>query len=115
MSLVSLTESAKDRIVSQMKAADENVLFFCTNSKGCGGNGYQMGFIDADEIEASDEVIDLGEERKFVVDAKSVLLLAGTTIDWVEHEFAGSFTFNNPNAAGNCGCGASFHTEQPCG
>lgn len=114
MSLISLTENAKARIVTQMEQAGESTLFFCTTSKGCGGNGYQMGFIDADEIESSDEIIDLGENRKFVVDAKSVLLLAGTVVDWVEDEFSGSFKFNNPNAAGSCGCGSSFHTEQPC-
>lgn len=114
MSLISLTESAKARIVSQMEASGETTLFFCTTSKGCGGNSYDMGFIDPEEIEPTDEVIDMGNDRKFVVDAKSVLTLAGTTVDWVEDGISGSFQFQNPNAAGSCGCGSSFHTEKPC-
>ena len=44
----------------------------------------------------------------FFIDASSVLYLIGTTMDWVEDDFAAGFVFNNPNAKGSCGCGESF-------
>lgn len=113
MSIV-LTEAAKSRIATQMDLSGETVLFFCATSKGCGGNGYQMGFITPEEVEATDLIIDLGESRKFVVDAESMSKLAGTVVDYVEDGLSGSFKFENPNAAGSCGCGNSFHTEQAC-
>jgi len=38
----------------------------------------------------------------------SVLYLIGSTMDWVEDDFAAGFVFENPNAKGACGCGESF-------
>jgi iron-sulfur cluster assembly protein len=37
-----------------------------------------------------------------------LLYLIGSTMDWVEDDFAAGFTFANPNAKGACGCGESF-------
>lgn len=111
---VSLTERAKERIASLMETNNENTLFFCVNSKGCGGNGYQLGFIERDEVETSDDIIDLGDDRLFVVDNGSAALLLGTVVDWQDQGVGGSFTFSNPQAAGSCGCGSSFHTEKAC-
>jgi iron-sulfur cluster assembly protein len=44
----------------------------------------------------------------FYVDGGSVLYLIGSTMDWVEDDFATGFVFDNPNAKGACGCGESF-------
>jgi iron-sulfur cluster assembly protein len=44
----------------------------------------------------------------FFVDGASVLYLIGSTMDWVEDDFATGFVFANPNATGTCGCGESF-------
>ena len=44
----------------------------------------------------------------FFVDGASILYLIGSTMDWVEDDFAAGFTFANPNAKGACGCGESF-------
>ena len=41
-------------------------------------------------------------------DGGSILYLIGSTMDWVEDDFAAGFTFANPNAKGACGCGESF-------
>jgi len=45
---------------------------------------------------------------KVVVDKKSDLFLDGTTLDFHEGIDKRGFTFNNPNAKKNCGCGSSF-------
>ena len=44
----------------------------------------------------------------FYIDGGSVLYLVGSTMNWVEDDFAAGFTFDNPNAKGACGCGESF-------
>ncbi len=46
--------------------------------------------------------------RGLVVDGGSLLYLIGSTMDWVEDDFAAGFVFENPNAKGACGCGESF-------
>ena len=40
--------------------------------------------------------------------SKSLLHVLGTNIDWEKTIMGETFTFNNPNASGTCGCGTSF-------
>jgi iron-sulfur cluster assembly protein len=114
---ISLTDSAQIRILELLSSSNEQVFMLYTTSKGCGGNGYGFGFIDASEIETGDFVLGLGEDNLlFVIPHQSLTLLHGTRIDWVDAGLDGAqFRFDNPNAAGTCGCGSSFHTAIPCG
>ena len=43
-----------------------------------------------------------------VVDKKSILYLAGTTLEYSGGLNGKGFVFNNPNASRTCGCGESF-------
>jgi len=43
-----------------------------------------------------------------VVDAISVMYVAGTEIDFVREVFGSHFNISNPTAASSCGCGESF-------
>jgi iron-sulfur cluster assembly protein len=45
---------------------------------------------------------------KIVVDKKSILYLAGTTLEYSGGLNGKGFVFNNPNASRTCGCGESF-------
>jgi iron-sulfur cluster assembly protein len=45
---------------------------------------------------------------KIVVDKKSLLYLAGTTLEFEGGLNGKGFNFNNPNASRTCGCGESF-------
>ena len=73
---------------------------------GCAGFQYKWGF--ANDISADDEVVDLENNTKFVVDKMSVMFVAGTTIDYVKEVWGSSFQIKNPNATSSCGCGESF-------
>ena len=42
-------------------------------------------------------------------DADSLALVDGTEIDFVKQGLNEQFVFRNPNVAGECGCGESFH------
>ncbi len=74
--------------------------------KGCNGLAYKINYTR--EKEKLDEIV---EEQgvKVVLDAKSLLLLIGTEIDFVEDDIRSEFVFRNPKAKSQCGCGESFH------
>jgi iron-sulfur cluster assembly protein len=72
---------------------------------GCSGNSYFMEFCEAES--PGDEVIE-SNGVKLVVDLKSMVLLGGTEIDYVEGLMGAGFKFNNPNVKHNCACGESF-------
>lgn len=46
---------------------------------------------------------------RLFVDPMATLYIAGTVMDWEETELTSEFTFTNPNAKGECGCGESFN------
>lgn len=71
---------------------------------GCAGFKNDMYF---DEIISDmDEVLEQ-DGTKVVVDPFSFQYLDGTTIDFVQTEYASGFKFLNPNTTGSCGCGSS--------
>ncbi|MBT6655262.1 MAG: iron-sulfur cluster assembly protein IscA, partial [Candidatus Thioglobus sp.] len=41
-------------------------------------------------------------------DAKSLIYIDGTEVDFVKEGLNEGFEFNNPNAKAECGCGESF-------
>jgi iron-sulfur cluster assembly protein len=72
---------------------------------GCSGNSYYMEFCEAES--AGDETVETNGV-KLVVDLKSMVLLGGTEIDYVEGLMGAGFKFNNPNVKHSCACGESF-------
>ena len=72
---------------------------------GCSGFEYALDF--EDEPRDNDHVLDYDGLRVFV-DALSARYLEGTEIDYVLGMQGAGFKFNNPKAAGSCGCGSSF-------
>jgi iron-sulfur cluster assembly accessory protein len=73
---------------------------------GCSGLRYQL-FFDDQPLEG-DNVLTEGSVT-VRVDRMSVPYLKGATVDWLEGLDQSGFTINNPNAAGSCACGDSFH------
>ena len=71
---------------------------------GCSGLNYD---IRMDKPRESDRQYDFDGVR-VVVDKKSIVLLAGSTLDFSDDLLQGGFRFNNPNAKRSCGCGTSF-------
>ena len=71
---------------------------------GCSGFQYILGF---DEQKPDDQAFQLGA-LKVLMNRGHGLYLLGMEIDWVEGLENRRFSFNNPNAKENCGCGTSF-------
>ncbi|MDQ2730609.1 MAG: iron-sulfur cluster assembly accessory protein [Armatimonadota bacterium] len=72
---------------------------------GCSGLTYDMK-LDKPRNEG-DRVWEFGGV-KVIVDRKSLLFLAGISLDFSSDLLSGGFRFNNPNATRSCGCGTSF-------
>jgi iron-sulfur cluster assembly protein len=104
---ISLTPAAKQRIADLMARAPDGAIGvkLSTPRRGCSGLAYSVDYVT--EANAMDERIETAGGT-FFVDGASILYLIGSTMDWVEDDFAAGFTFVNPNAKGACGCGESF-------
>ncbi len=72
---------------------------------GCSGLSYLFKY-DA-KPRPTDSVFEFDDVKVFV-DPKSMLFLAGMTLDYKESLMYSGFAFENPNAEKSCGCGTSF-------
>ncbi len=72
---------------------------------GCSGLSYVLNLEPA--AKPGDKVINQNGIDIFV-DGKSLLFLAGTTLDFSDGLNGKGFVFNNPQAKSSCGCGNSF-------
>ena len=104
---MTLTPAAEARIAELMARAPAGAfgVKLSTPRRGCSGLAYSVDYV-TEEVPFDEKIETPG--GNFYVDGGSVLYLIGSTMDWVEDDFAAGFTFENPNAKGACGCGESF-------
>lgn len=107
-----LTPTAEARIAELMTRAPADAIGvkLSTPKRGCSGLAYSVDYVSEAQVAeggAFDERIDTPGGTLFV-DGGSILYLIGSTMNWVEDDFAAGFVFANPNAKGACGCGESF-------
>ena len=105
---VVLTEAAvsKVRHLLDQEGRDDLKLRIAVQPGGCSGLRYQL-FFDERSLDG-DVLVDFGGVS-VVVDRMSVPYLGGASIDFVDTIEKQGFTIDNPNAAGSCACGDSFH------
>jgi iron-sulfur cluster assembly protein len=106
--MISITDNAKKQAAQLMAAdgmPDNSFIRVGVTSGGCSGLSYQLDFDK--EMNENDQVFE-DNGVKLVVDKKSVLYLAGTTLDYQGGLNGKGFVFVNPNASRTCGCGESF-------
>jgi iron-sulfur cluster assembly protein len=104
---IQLTQAAEARIAELMARAPDGAIGvkLSTPRRGCSGLAYSVDYV-TEEVPFDEKITTPG--GNFYVDGGSVLYLVGSTMDWVEDDFAAGFVFENPNAKGACGCGESF-------
>ena len=71
---------------------------------GCAGMEYTMSYAGA--ADPMDERVD-DNGVSIIIDAKAVLFLLGSVIDYEISPMHSKFTFSNPNQTDACGCGES--------
>jgi iron-sulfur cluster assembly protein len=104
---VTLTPAAEARVTDLMAKAPAGAIGvkLSTPRRGCSGLAYSVDYV-TEEAKFDEKIETPG--GLFYIDGASVLYLVGSTMDWVEDDFAAGFVFDNPNAKGACGCGESF-------
>ena len=105
---VALTEAAalKVKNLLEQEGRDDLRLRVAVQPGGCSGLIYQLYFderyLDGDKTVDFDGV-------EVIVDDMSEPYLDGAKIDFKDTISEQGFTIDNPNAAGSCACGDSFH------
>ncbi|MDA0999157.1 MAG: iron-sulfur cluster assembly accessory protein [bacterium] len=108
-----LTIEVTDKAVENIKRLQEKegkadtVVRVGVRGGGCSGLSYVLQFESAEKAGLMDHVIEKDGAR-IVIDKKSLIFLAGTTLDFDDGLMGKGFTFKNPNAHQTCGCGESF-------
>jgi iron-sulfur cluster assembly protein len=106
--MIIVTDKAKDRILElkqeEGRKENENIRV-SVKGGGCSGLMYDLGF-DSNILDTDHIFEDKGV--KIIVDRKSLLYLAGTTLEFSDGLNGKGFQFVNPNASRTCGCGESF-------
>jgi len=103
---ITLTNAASERMTGFLTNRGSGVgIRLSVQTTGCSGLGYNIEFVDA--VNKDDTVFE-DKGIKVIVDAKSLIYLDGTEVDFVKEGLNEGFEFNNPNAKAECGCGESF-------
>jgi iron-sulfur cluster assembly protein len=106
LKVVSITDAAAERVKALVAGADRPVvgLRVGVRNGGCAGMSYTMEL--ADDVKPGDEVVE-DKGATVLIDARAVLFLLGTEMDFQTTKLASQFVFNNPNQTSACGCGES--------
>ncbi len=107
--MIQISEQAAKQIL-RLKTEDEKsqadgFLRVKVVPGGCSGMSYKLDF---DTTVANNDKIFEEHGTKVVVDNKSLLYVAGMTLDFEGGLNGKGFVFSNPNASKTCGCGSSF-------
>ncbi|MCH1568703.1 MAG: iron-sulfur cluster assembly accessory protein [Alphaproteobacteria bacterium] len=103
---ITLTDRAAERVKSIIAKSDTPKIGIRLGVKngGCAGMEYTMDY--AEEKLPLDEIVE-DKGVTILIEAKAVLFLLGTQMDWEEDKLSAGFQFNNPNQTDACGCGES--------
>ena len=105
--MILVSDNARDKL-NQLLIEDNSGKEYVrvgVESGGCSGLIYKLDFDDS--MDNEDELVE-HNDIKLVINKKSILFLAGTTLEYSSGLNGKGFVFNNPNANRTCGCGESF-------
>jgi len=108
--VMTLTDAAAERVREIMANAETPMAGLRVGVKngGCAGMSYTMEW--AQKAEPFDEVVE-DKGVTVLIDAKAVLFLLGTQMDFETSKLSSGFVFKNPNETSACGCGESVAIE----
>ena len=98
--------AVKVKALLEQEGRDDLRLRVAVQPGGCSGLIYQL-YFDERYLDG-DKTVDFGGVE-VIVDDMSVPYLDGAKIDFKDTISEQGFTIDNPNAAGSCACGDSFH------
>lgn len=101
---VRLTDAAAARVKQIMAERGLGFLRVGVKNGGCAGMEYVMDYAEAPQ--PLDEVVE-DNGVTILIDAKAVLFLLGSEVDYETTLLHEKFVFRNPNQTDACGCGES--------
>jgi iron-sulfur cluster assembly protein len=109
-SIMTLTDAAANRIREIMNREEKPMAGLRVGVKngGCAGMEYTIEW--AEEAKPFDEVVE-DNGAKVLIDAKALMFLLGTEMDFQTGLLKSGFVFNNPNQTSACGCGESVELK----
>ncbi|MEG9862597.1 MAG: iron-sulfur cluster assembly accessory protein [Parvularculales bacterium] len=110
--VLTLTAAATERlkeIISESPNAGVRGVRIGVENAGCAGMAYTMEYVE--EPQPLDEQVEVNGVTVFI-EAKALMFLLGTEMDYKVSRLSSGFVFNNPNQVDECGCGESV-TLQP--
>ena len=102
--LVTLTDAAAERVREILAEREQGFLRVGVKNGGCAGMEYVMDYVS--ERSPMDELV-TDKDVEIVVDAKAVLFILGSVVDYETTILHSKFVFKNPNQTDACGCGES--------
>jgi iron-sulfur cluster assembly accessory protein len=105
---VTVTEEAHSKASALLRREqrEDLRLRLAVQPGGCSGLIYQLFF---DERLLEGDLVETFGELEVVVDEMSAPYLAGSIVSFSDSLDKQGFSIDNPNAAGTCACGDSFH------
>lgn len=101
-----LTQRAADHVIRFLQKRGKGVgIRIGVKTTGCSGMAYKLEFVDTpnpEDTQFSSHGVTIFS------DAKSLVYIDGTELDFVREGLNEGFKFNNPNVKDECGCGESF-------
>lgn len=104
--VLSLTDEAAKRVKDMLKEQPDAIgLRVGVVKGGCSGKSFELSY--AYDSKAHEEVVkDKGVT--IVVESTAIMNILHSTMDYESKDESEGFVFENPQAKGACGCGASF-------
>jgi len=105
--MITLTQSAAAKVqqLLETNTQQDDALRVRVTGGGCSDLRYELAF-DGQATDSDEEIEQLGV--RLLVDAKSAVYLADTTLDYMDRLYESGFKILNPSAKSTCGCGESF-------
>ncbi|QRG05983.1 iron-sulfur cluster assembly accessory protein [Xanthobacter dioxanivorans] len=104
--VIRITDAAAERLREILSGSPEpgTAVRVGVENGGCAGMSYKLD--TTTEVGPLDAIVE-DKGVRVVVDAKAVLFLLGTEMDFRTDKVSSQFVFNNPNQTSSCGCGES--------
>ena len=105
--MITVTNDAADHLKS-ISEGQSKLIRLGINGGGCAGFSYTWDLIEESDIDQySDEIIDLENGGKLILDGMSVMYLYGSTVQLKKDVFGTVLEVSTPAAQSACGCGES--------
>jgi iron-sulfur cluster assembly accessory protein len=105
MIVLTITEEAKNHIISMLDKSNMPAVALSLDEQGC--NGYKYTWTPVSDIQG--EVIKLDESHSVVYNKSIVPHIIDSVVDIEKTGFNSRLVLNNPNVAYACGCGESVN------